>query len=116
MNQARGGLARWGASGRDPGAAPVPSPFARHSRGEALRQGQTLSSGLPEVGTPWAALSCLSPARSIALLYVYGHSRSSAVSSASTEHGASTSTWEGGPLREEPPGNVQPRSDTWLAQ
>ena len=32
-----GGLAGRRASGRDPGAAPVPSPLARHSRGEALR-------------------------------------------------------------------------------
>ena len=38
------------------------------------------------------------------------------MSSASTEHGASTGTWEGGPLREEPPGRVQPRPDTWLAR
>ena len=53
---------------------------------------------------PGATLSCLSPARSIALPYVYGHSRSLAVSSASAEHGASTSTWEGAPLREEPRG------------
>ena len=42
------GLAGWRASGRDPGVAPVPSPLARHSRGEALRWGRTLSSGLPE--------------------------------------------------------------------
>ena len=63
---------------------------------------------------PWDALSYLSPARSIALPYVYGHRRSSAVSSASTEHGASTGTWEGG-LWEEPPRRVQPCPDTWLA-
>ena len=47
---------------------------------------------------------------------VHGHSRSSAVSTASAEHGASTYVWEGGPLREEPPGRVQPRPDTWLAR
>ena len=49
MNQARGDLAGRCASGCDPGAAPVPSPLARHSRGEALQQGRTLSSRLPEV-------------------------------------------------------------------
>ena len=43
------GLAGWRAPGCDPGVAPVPSPLARHSRGEALRWGRTLSSGLPEV-------------------------------------------------------------------
>ena len=31
------GLAGRRASGRDPGAAPVPSPLARHSRGEAFK-------------------------------------------------------------------------------
>ena len=36
-NQARGDLAGRRASGCDPGAAPVPSPLARHSQGEALR-------------------------------------------------------------------------------
>ena len=34
----------------------------------------------------------------------------------SAEHSASTCAWEGGPLREEPPGRVQPRPDTWLAR
>ena len=32
-----GGLVGWRALGRDPSAAPVPSPLARLSRGEALR-------------------------------------------------------------------------------
>ena len=45
--------------------------------------------------------------------YVYEHSRSSAVSSASAEHGASTGTWEGAPLREEPPRRIQPHPNTW---
>ena len=57
---------------------------------------------------PGGALSCLSPARSIALLYVYGHSRSSAVSSASAEHGASTGTWEGAPSGRSPRGVYSP--------
>ena len=65
---------------------------------------------------PWAALSCLSPARSIVLPLVHGHSRSSAVSTASAEHGASTGTWEGTPYYGEPPGHVQPHPDTWLAR
>ena len=43
------GLAGWRAPRRDPCVAPVSSPLARHSRGEALRRGRTLSSGLPEV-------------------------------------------------------------------
>ena len=76
-----------------------------------------MSFGLPEVDAArGGTLSCLSPARSIVLPYVYGHSHSSAVSSASAEHGASTGTWEPPPLREEPPGHVQPRPDTWLAR
>ena len=45
------GLAGWRAPGRGPGVAPVSSPLARHSRGEALRWCRKLSSGLPEVGT-----------------------------------------------------------------
>ena len=42
---------------------------------------------------PWAALSCLSPARSIALPHLHGHSRSSTVLTTSMEHGASTGAW-----------------------
>ena len=44
-------LAGWRALGHGLGVAPVSSPLARHSRGEALRWCQTLSSGLPEVDT-----------------------------------------------------------------
>ena len=51
----------------------------------------------------------------MALPHLHEHSRSSAVSTASTEHGASTGTWEGTPYCGEPPGRVQPRLDTWLA-
>ena len=65
---------------------------------------------------PGAALSCLSPARSIALPHLHGHNRSSVVSTASAEHGASTGAWEGTPYYGEPPGCVQPRPDMWLAR
>ena len=65
---------------------------------------------------PEATPSCLSPVRSIVLPLLHGHSRSSAVSTASAEHGASTGAWEGAPLQEEPPGRVQPRPDTWIAR
>ena len=64
---------------------------------------------------PGGALSCLSLGRTMALPHLHGHSRSSVVSTASTEHGASTITWEGTPYCGEPPGRVQPRPDMWLA-
>ena len=52
----------------------------------------------------------------MALPHLHGHSRSSAVSTASAEHGASTGTWEGTPYCVEPLGRVQPHPDTWLAR
>ena len=60
--------------------------------------------GSPRLIRPGATLNCLSPARSIALPYVYGHSRSSAVLTASPEHGASTWAWEGDSLLRRAPG------------
>ena len=42
------------------------------------------------------------------LPYVYGHSRSSVVSSASAEHGASTGAWEGAPSGRSPRGVYSP--------
>ena len=48
--------------------------------------------------------------------HLHGHSRSSAVSTASAEHGASTGTWEGTPYCGDPSGRVQPHLDTWLAR
>ena len=54
------------------------------------------------------SLSCLSPVRSIVLPHVYGHSRSSAVSSASAEHGASSGAWEGDPSEESPEACTSP--------
>ena len=47
-------------------------------------------------------------ARSIVLPLVHGHSHSSAVSSASTEHGASTWAWDGGPSGRIPRGVYSP--------
>ena len=52
----------------------------------------------------------------MALPHLHGHNRSSVVSTASVEHGASTGTWEGTPYCGEPPGRVQLRPDTWLAR
>ena len=55
-----------------------------------------------------AALSCLSPGRTMALPHLHGHSHSSAVSTASTKHGASTGAWEGAPSEESPRGMYTP--------
>ena len=46
--------------------------------------------------------------QSIALPLLHGHSRSSAVSTASVEHGASTSVWEGASSEESPQGVYSP--------
>ena len=44
----------------------------------------------------------------MALPHLHGNSRSSAVSTASVEHGASTGTWEGAPSELSPRGMYSP--------
>src|SRR3990170_637816 len=79
----------------------MPSPLTRLSRGKGgvVRLDGELRSP-PEVTAAARVPSVVySPARSMVLPLLRGHSRSSTVSSASAEHGASTGTWVGVSLR-----------------
>ena len=87
----------WRALRRGLGVAPVPSPLAQPSHRESgMVRPDSEPSGPPEVAAAARVPSVVySPARSMVLLRLHGHSRSLIVSSASAEHGASTGVWAG---------------------